>query len=244
MQFTNETLARDFKNDSLRQSYLLLSVDTIHLNEIAKWFATHFKIADVFWLSTKDDAKSITVEQTLDFCNKVQYASVGNKKLMIVTDVALMTIQAQNKILKSLEDVRDDTVFLLLASNPERVLATIKSRCVIINIPTLLDGSLYNKQLIEQNKDSAKIFEYAEQLIKCKALDEALLYIPLLSAKENFEVTMIALHKIIKDALHDKSLPVKKAYGLLKVLSDINRNVMANCNYSNAFDLLVIELFH
>jgi len=242
MEFTSIVLQKDLDNNSLSQSYLLLSTDTIHLNEIAKWFAGNFKVADVFWLTTKDEAKSITVEQTLDFCNKVQYASVGDKKLMIVTDVSSMTIGAQNKILKSLEDVRGDTVFLLLASNPERVFSTIKSRCVILNIPTLTNGSLYEKQIIEQNKNSEKIFDYAEKLIKCKSLDEALPYISLLSAKENFEVTMIALHKAVREGLHNKTVQAEKAHGILKVLSEINRNVMANCNYANAFDLLLLEL--
>jgi len=243
MNFTSDVLKRDLENGSLSQSYLLVSDDILHLNEIAKWFAGYFKVADVFWLSPKDDAKSITVEQTLDFCNKVNYASVGVQKLMIITDVCMMTIQAQNKMLKTLEDVRHDTIFLLLAGNPANVLPTIKSRCNIINIPSCASGSLSEKKLIEGNKNSDKIFESANKLIACKTLDEALPYISLLSAKENFEVAMIALNRTIAKSDNKSPLQAKRNHDILSMLSQINRNVAANCNSTNAFDLLLIELF-
>jgi len=234
MVFTNEILKRDIENGSTKQSYLLLSSDILYLNEIAKWYANYFKVADVFWLSPKDEAKSISVEQTLDFCNKVNYASVGVQKLMIITDVCAMTIQAQNKMLKTLEDVRHDTVFLLLASNPATILPTIKSRCTIINVPPCPHGSMQEKKLIESNKNSDKIFESAKKLLACKTLDDAMPHVTILSAKENFEVAMIALHRELRES---------KNYAILKALSQINRNVSANCNPTNAFDLLLIELF-
>ena len=239
MNYTNETLQRDLANGNLCQSYLLFSPDILHLNRIAKAFAKNFNVADVFWLTAKEGAKSITVDQTLLFNEKVFYSAVGDKKLLIVSDLSNMMVQAQNKMLKSLEDTRNDLVFLLLASNPEKVINTIKSRCVILYQPDLAEGSLLEQELLDSNRNSPKIFEAAKALYQCKTLDEALPHIAVLGAKDNFAVSLLALTK------HASMLDLRRqrTYDIMRILSEINRNVDANCNPTNALDLLVIELF-
>jgi len=239
VNYTNETLQRDLANGNLCQSYLLFSPDILHLNRIAKAFAKNFNVADVFWLTAKEGAKSITVDQTLLFNEKVFYSAVGDKKLLIVSDLSDMMVQAQNKMLKSLEDTRDDLIFLLLASNPEKVINTIKSRCIILYQPDLAGGSLSEQELLDLNKNSPKIFDAAKALYKCKTLDEALPHIAILGAKDNFTVSMLALTK--HAAVLDLREP--RTYAIMQVLSEINRNTDANCNSTNALDLLVMQLF-
>jgi len=249
MKYTNEVLERDLVSGELNQSYLIFSQDILHLNEIAKQFARKFNVADVFWLAPKVGAdgicaKSITVEQTLAFNENVNYGAIGNeivgqKKLMVINDLSVMTLQAQNKILKSLEDIRDDVVFLLLASNESKVINTVKSRCVILYQPDLVGGSLYEQELFASNKNSSAVFESARALFACTKLDEALPHIAVLSHKDNFKVALIALSK--QASLMD--LKSVRAFNIMKALSEINRNVDANCNSTNALDLLVMELF-
>ena len=219
------------------QSYLLFSQDILHLTQLAKEFSLNFNNADIFWLCPKEGTTSIQVEQTLDFMRQVHLAPLGEKKLFIITDMSTMTLAAQNKILKTLEEPRTDTVFLLLASNEDRVLATIKSRCIVIHPPQPESGSLYEQELVNQNPDSDKIFMAAKNLLNSKTLDEALVHLPILNAKENFALTMIALHK------QSSSLPPQKKYVILSALATIRRNVDANCNSQNAFDLLMMEMF-
>ncbi|MCL2570079.1 MAG: hypothetical protein FWE16_02630 [Firmicutes bacterium] len=238
MEFTNETLKRDIRKKSIAQSYLLFSTDILHLDEIAKWFAKHFKVTDTFWLTPKDGTNSITVDQTINFTDKVNLASIGERKLFIITDTSQMTPQAQNKMLKIIEEPRTDTTFLLLASNEEKVLNTIKSRCVIINVP-VLENSLTKQRIIDENKNSPQIFDNAKKLLtQCKTLDDSLSFLGLLTQKENLPITLIALAKAAEE------LPLDKKYAILKNLAIINRNVGANCNATNAFDLLLIDLFN
>jgi len=66
---------------------------------------------------------------------RAHLAPVGDSKLMIICDFATVTPQAQNKMLKTIEDAPAKTNFLLLATNIEPVLNTIKSRCVTTYLP-------------------------------------------------------------------------------------------------------------
>ena len=242
----SHVLKRDLDRGALSQSYLLLSPDGVHLMQIARWLATHFNPADVFYLTPKEGEKSIQVDQTLEWTGRVNLGAVGGrvageKKLFIITDVSVMTIPAQNKILKTLEDPRCDTVFLLLSTDEARVLPTIQSRCIKVSVPPL-KTSLTEEAQISSNPNSPAIFASAKALLNCKTLDLALPHLSVLTDKDNLPLAFIALGRELQNALTTKSMPTERAYRLLTTLSDINRNILANANPTNAFDLFVIEL--
>lgn len=58
----------------------------------------------------------------------------GKYKIYIIEDAQLMTTQAQNALLKTIEEPADYAVFLLLTANKEALLPTIISRCVTLNL--------------------------------------------------------------------------------------------------------------
>jgi len=103
------------------------------LKTTAAEYSKKFNPADVFYLTPKEDAKSIQVAETKDFVSRAHLAPVGDSKLFIISDASLMTIPAQNKLLKTLEDLPAKTMFLLLASKPSTILNTVKSRCVALH---------------------------------------------------------------------------------------------------------------
>jgi len=229
----NETLATHIKNGTVAHSYLLIDRDILKLREIAKWFASHYNPADVFHL---EDTPSIKVKETEEFIARAHLAAVGGKKLFIICDAATMTIAAQNKTLKTIEDTPADTTFLLLASSETPVLNTIKSRCVII-YPAPLNPSLTEKAMLDANPKSGQIFDAVLNLLtKCKSLDDALPHLPLLAKKENLPITLLAINH------HANQLEIKKRHAVLKKLAQINRNVAAGCNHINAFDILLMEI--
>ena len=216
---------------------MLIDPDIEKLTNIAKWFATHWNTADIFWLTPKEGANSIQVKETIDFTAKSHLSAVGSGKLMIIADAAKMTIASQNKILKTIEDTTTDT-YLLLASNDRTVLNTIKSRCVII-YPDPLPKNLTTEKLKKENKDSAKIFENVEKVLTCKTLNDALPYLPLLIQKDNIHITLLTFSEV----LTTKPFTPAKQHAILNRLAIINRNISANCNAQNAFDTLLMEIF-
>lgn len=70
-------------------------------------------------------------------------------KIYIINEAEKMTPQAQNAILKTLEEPPAYAVMLLLTSNINALLPTIISRCVVLNMKPVPD-SLVRKYLMEQ----------------------------------------------------------------------------------------------
>lgn len=59
--------------------------------------------------------------------------TMGNRKIYIIDEVHMLTNEASNALLKTLEEPPAHAYFILCTTNPEKVLDTIKSRCIQIN---------------------------------------------------------------------------------------------------------------
>ncbi|HKM35463.1 MAG TPA: DNA polymerase III subunit delta' [Lachnospiraceae bacterium] len=70
-------------------------------------------------------------------------------KIYIINEAEKMTVQAQNALLKTLEEPPAYTVILLLTTNMNSMLQTILSRCVVLNMKPVSD-ELVRRLLMEQ----------------------------------------------------------------------------------------------
>lgn len=70
-------------------------------------------------------------------------------KIYIMDDADLMTQQAQNAILKTIEEPPEYGIIMLLTENADGLLQTILSRCVRLNLSGV-ENSLIQKHLIEK----------------------------------------------------------------------------------------------
>ncbi len=70
-------------------------------------------------------------------------------KIYIVNEAEKMTAQAQNAILKTLEEPPEYAVIMLLTSNVNSLLPTILSRCVVLNMKPVADEKM-KKFLMEE----------------------------------------------------------------------------------------------
>ena len=69
-------------------------------------------------------------------------------KIYIIPDADLMTPQVQNALLKTIEEPPEYAVIMLLTSNGDGLLPTIRSRCVRLDLK-VVDDSLVKKYLME-----------------------------------------------------------------------------------------------
>lgn len=60
--------------------------------------------------------------------------SSGEKRVVVVKDAQLLTTEAQNAFLKTLEEPPEDTIFILSTESLEPILETVKSRCVVTEV--------------------------------------------------------------------------------------------------------------
>lgn len=80
--------------------------------------------------------KSVGVDEVRELTAALQIAPYeGGFRAAIFEDAGAMTPQAQNCLLKTLEEPPARTVFLLAASSESRLLPTILSRCMIVRVP-------------------------------------------------------------------------------------------------------------
>ena len=73
----------------------------------------------------------------------------GKYKIYIIPEADLMTPQAQNAILKTIEEPPAYAIIFLLTENAESLLATIRSRCVVLKLRNIKD-KLIKKYLMEE----------------------------------------------------------------------------------------------
>jgi DNA polymerase III subunit delta' len=91
---------------------------------------------DLHWLFPEEDKTAIAVEQIRDLGAALSLkAHAGGAKVVIFEPADGMTTAAANALLKSLEEPSADTYLLLLADQPNRLPATIRSRCQRLDVP-------------------------------------------------------------------------------------------------------------
>jgi DNA polymerase III subunit gamma/tau len=82
----------------------------------------------VDWLQEHDAASNNRVEPMRDLLEKVPLGTSGNRKVIILDEVHMLTGGAANALLKTLEEPPDHVVFVLATTDPQKVLPTIRSR--------------------------------------------------------------------------------------------------------------------
>ena len=82
-------------------------------------------------ISEIDAASNNGVDEMRDLREKVQYPPVAGKyKVYIIDEVHMLTASAFNAVLKTLEEPPRHAVFILATTEPQKIPATILSRCM------------------------------------------------------------------------------------------------------------------
>lgn len=108
------------------------------------------------------DGKDIGVDQVRDINEIVaQHAQQNGNKVVYVQGVERLTEAAANALLKTLEEPRPNTYFLLQADSSASLLATIYSRCQVWNLSvpneqTAVDW-LKSKSAVENQEDRKSV---------------------------------------------------------------------------------------
>jgi DNA polymerase-3 subunit delta' len=91
---------------------------------------------DLFHLRPSGKARIITVEKTRELISMMNRTSnQGGSKVAIIHEADRMRKEAANAFLKTLEEPPPDTFILLTSSRPYSLLATIRSRCLLVRLP-------------------------------------------------------------------------------------------------------------
>ena len=105
---------------------------------------------DIIWV-THEKPNSISVDDIrVQINGDIQVKPYNGKyKIYIVPDADMMTVQAQNALLKTIEEPPAYAIILLLTENANSLLPTICSRCVMLKLRNIKD-QLVKRYLMEQ----------------------------------------------------------------------------------------------
>lgn len=123
----------------------------------------------------KSAKKSLGIETIKSLQQDVYLTPVqGEKKLIVIHDAELLTIEAQNALLKLLEEPPVHLLLLLVTNTLNTLLPTIQSRCSIVNLIQQDTTSVLSEEekAFWQTLSSPKILELAEK--KGKTKEEAI----------------------------------------------------------------------
>ena len=176
-----------------------------------------------------------------------------------------MTKEAQNCLLKTLEEPPEFVTIILIVSNENLILNTIKSRCLKIYF-----NNLSNEELKEYINKNLNINEFSPNMLKAcggsigKAIqiyENKQIYSELDEIFENIEnysltdvISKLDILYKSKDDIQDileylNTIFIKKAkedikyVEYIKFVEQTKVNINANCNYDMSIDNLIFKIF-
>jgi DNA polymerase III subunit gamma/tau len=102
-----------------------------------------------------DAASRTKVEDTRDLLDNAQYApNYGRYKIYLIDEVHMLSGHSFNALLKTLEEPPPQVKFLLATTDPQKIPATVLSRCLQFNLKRLLPGQIFAQMqgILKQEK--------------------------------------------------------------------------------------------
>ena len=93
-----------------------------------------------------DAASRTKVEDTRDLLDNAQYApNQGKYKVYLIDEVHMLSNSSFNALLKTLEEPPEHVKFLLATTDPQKIPATVLSRCLQFNLKRMLPEQISNQ---------------------------------------------------------------------------------------------------
>lgn len=214
----------------------------------------------------KPEGLNIKIDQIRQMQSKVSEAPIiSQKKVYIIDDADLMTKEAQNCLLKTLEEPPEFVTIILIGSNESNFLSTIKSRCITIKFESLnpIEISDYLKNNFPDEDISNNIIEASNGSIG-KALilkDKQDLYQSIDTIFNNIEYLDLidTLNKAeiiyksqddkydileyINIILYKKSKENLQYLNAISIVEETKKRLKANSNYNMTIDNLILTIW-
>ena len=282
-------LSKSLNNNTILHSYMFVGDEGIGKQLIAKQFAKMILCQDYEhgecnackscvefdggnnpdFIYIEPDGKVIKIEQIREMQNKiVEKPIISNKKVYIINNADLMTKEAQNCLLKTLEEPPEYIVIILIVSNENKVLTTIKSRCMKVHFDKIEDSKIlkflkeqYNIQNISQNvlkmcdgsigkclniKDKLGDYDNIEKIflnfgssLTNVVNSSEILY----KNKDNINDYLDYINVILYNQAKENKYNSEKFIKCIKVVEQAKQRLLSNSNYDMCIDYLLFSIW-
>ncbi len=279
-----ETLAKSIEKQTISHSYLMVGIQGIGKKMLALTFAKQIlcqtkeqkcncKSCLEFENNNHPDfnkiepeGNSIKIEQIRLLQKKIQEKPiVSDKKVYIINEAELMTKEAQNCLLKTLEEPPEFATIILIASQESLLLPTIKSRSMILTFQpieeekikeyleenykmlnltqeqlAIFQGSIGKAIMLKDKQDEyQKIQMLIEQLNQKDLIEILQLAEPLYKAKEEIFEKLEYSNVILLNHAKENHLYTN----CIKIVENTKKRLKQNANYDMCIDNLIFNMW-
>ena len=206
------------------------------------------------------DGKSIKIEQIRNLQARIVEKPISSsKKVYIIDDADTMTEESQNCLLKTLEEPPEYAMIILIASNENRMLQTIKSRCVIIrfedltneeisqilhtndqDIIRLCEGSVAKADNISEKREMFAQLKIIADYLSKNSLIDVLINSDLLYSSKDDIMTLLDFLNIIFFEKAKENIKYSKA---ISIIEKTKKKILANNNYDMCIDYMLMHIW-
>lgn len=218
------------------------------------------------FMCIEPEGNSIKIEQIRFIQKKIQEKPIiSNKKVYIINEADTMTQEAQNCLLKTLEEPPQFATIILIGSNESAFLSTIKSRCMILTFQPIDNEEIkkymqinYDMTDITQNqlamfqgsigkaillKDKQTEYDMLEKMInnlsKKDLIEIIKLAEPLYKAKEDiFEILEYINLLLLKNAKENYLYTI-----CINIVENTKKRLKQNGNYDMCIDNMIFNMW-
>lgn len=213
-----------------------------------------------------DDGKSIKIGQIRLMQEQIsEKPIVSDRKVYVINNSDLMTVEAQNCLLKTLEEPPEYATIILVLANENKLLNTIKSRCTKIAFQKLSDDDLINYAKINNieintdllatcNGSISNLINLRNNVEAYQALDTILESFSkkdivdiwnnadiLYKSKENINNLLEYFNTVFLNKL--RSSKEEKYINAIKIVELTKKRLSSNANYDMCIDNLLLKIW-
>lgn len=285
-----ELLTNTISNKNILHSYLFIGEEGIGKQEFAKEFAGmilcqgqdskpcgNCKACIEFksnnnpdFMQIEPEGNSIKIEKIRMMQSKIAEKPINSeKKVYIINDSETMTKEAQNCLLKTLEDPPPYITIILITANENAILNTIKSRCMKIAFQRIEDEKI--RQVLENKfevqeitntmlemfggsikkalllKDKKEIYQQVEQIIQ-KMEEKNIIDIineseVIYQNKEDIINILEYMNVLLYKKAKNNPAKSSKYLKAMAIIEKTKTRLKANSNYDMSIDFLLIPIW-
>lgn len=283
----NKTILENIiKNDKVAHSYIFAGPDGIGKQLFAKEFAKailcdsesnkpcntcksciefeNFNHPDIKIIDEEDKLIKIDIIKELTKKDVLEKPLNNKKKIYIINNSENLRRDAQNVLLKTLEEPSEYIVIILITSNTNMLLNTIKSRCIKILFNSLTDDEVkkYFDQDISDNivkysngsiskalqiKDKEDIYNEINKKIRSidriNQLELMKLKSSIFSDEDDTDEILEYINILLLDMSFEKPENTVKYNNCIKIVEETKNRLSKNANYDMTIDNCLLSLW-
>lgn len=278
-------LQESIKRNKTSHSYLFVGIEGIGKKIVAKEFSkmllcieenkqeSNCKSCIEFnsnnhpdFLLLEPEGNVIKIEQIRQLQKRIQEKPIiSHKKVYIINDADKMTKEAQNCLLKTLEEPPEFSTIILIGTNENAFLSTIKSRCMILHFQKIEDEKIkqYLSNQLEENNITENMLKMFQGSIgkAIKLKDKQELYnkieniIENLNKKDLIDVSnsaeiiyqskeeIMEILEYMNVLLFEKAKTNAKWIKGISIVEETKKRLQQNANYDMCIDNLLFNMW-